>query len=166
MIRFDSEAELETHELGRSLLLMLRDDDIGLHAPPLPLPLAATVNPFDAIRSRLAALDSAFVSLQAQVLPVVGYAAKFYRVCVLVLVLSNTMSSMTYLFVQLSFQWKYFFLDKLCRLHVGLLFPPLPYRLLSSSILCHCFWPALVLLLGLSADFHFGLHVCSPPHCL
>ena len=47
MLRFDSEAELETHELGRSLLHMLRDDDIGLRVPPPPLcgsPLQSTLS--------------------------------------------------------------------------------------------------------------------------
>jgi hypothetical protein len=29
MLRFDSEADLETHDLGRSLLLMLRSDGPG-----------------------------------------------------------------------------------------------------------------------------------------
>lgn len=46
MLQFDSEAELETHELGRSLLHMLRDDDIGLRVPP-PLcgsPLQSTLS--------------------------------------------------------------------------------------------------------------------------
>ena len=99
-------------------------------------------------------------------LPVVGYPAKFSRVCVLVMVLSNTLSAMTYLFVQLSFQWKFLILDNLCRPHVGLMFAPLTYWHLSSNILCPSFLPAIVLLLGLSADFHLGLHVCSPPHCL
>jgi hypothetical protein len=36
MRRFDSESVLETHELGRSLLLMLRDEDDGLRVLPPP----------------------------------------------------------------------------------------------------------------------------------
>ena len=30
LVRFDSEAELESHELGRALLFMIRNDDSGL----------------------------------------------------------------------------------------------------------------------------------------
>lgn len=69
---FDSEAELDTHELGRSLLLVLPDDDIVLQVLP-PRQLAAAVNPFDAIGSRLAAIDNAFHSLQPHVDPVVDF---------------------------------------------------------------------------------------------
>lgn len=34
MLRFDSEADLATHDLGRSLLLMLHDDDAGMQIVP------------------------------------------------------------------------------------------------------------------------------------
>ena len=67
MLRFDSEADLESHELGRSLLLMIRDEDIGLQVPPPRVHFSTPVNPFDAIRSRLAAVDIAFEALQPQV---------------------------------------------------------------------------------------------------
>lgn len=72
MVRFDSEASLEMHELGRSLLLMIRDDDIGLQFPPTHQESVAPSNPFDAIRGRLAAVDLAFQSLHAQVNAHVG----------------------------------------------------------------------------------------------
>lgn len=65
--RFDSEAELQSHELGRSMLRMVRDDDDGLHEL-LPRPLSTpAANPFDAIRTSLAAVDTAFQGLQPQV---------------------------------------------------------------------------------------------------
>ena len=67
MIRFDSEAQLQTHVLGGALLLMLRDDNAGLEMPAHRMQFEARVNPFDAIRSRLSALDFAFQGLQPHV---------------------------------------------------------------------------------------------------
>lgn len=67
MLRFDSEADLETHVLGRSLLLMLRNDDVGLEMCPQRMHFDAPVNPFEDIRSRLDAVDLAFRGLQPQV---------------------------------------------------------------------------------------------------
>lgn len=73
MRRFDSEFELETHVLGRALLLMVRDDDDGLGMSTRHVRVAAPMNPFEAIRSRLSAVDVAFQGLHAQVhLDVVG----------------------------------------------------------------------------------------------
>lgn len=67
MRRFDSEAELQSHDLGRSMLQIVRDDDVGLHQL-LPRSLdAPTPNPFAAIRSSLAAVDAAFQGMQPQV---------------------------------------------------------------------------------------------------
>ena len=75
--RFDSVAELESHDLGRSLLFMVRDDDDGFrsyserrHAKPAH---PTNVDAFAAVRQRLAAVDLAFQGLQAQVHIVVGY---------------------------------------------------------------------------------------------
>jgi hypothetical protein len=75
--RFEDVPELESHALGRSLLLMVRDDDDGLrsyyerqNAEPLP---PTAVDAFDVVRQRLAAVDLAFQGLQPQVLIVVGY---------------------------------------------------------------------------------------------
>lgn len=69
MERFDSQASLETTELGRNLLLMLRDDDVGLQFRTQRQESLAIPNPFAAIRGRLAAVDRAFQGLHAQVLP-------------------------------------------------------------------------------------------------
>ena len=67
MLRFDSEAALETHVLGRSLFLMVRDDDVGLEILPPRQNTVLPVNPFDAIRARLAEVDVALQTLHAQV---------------------------------------------------------------------------------------------------
>lgn len=60
MLCFDSERELETYELGRSLLLMLRDDDDGMDFSTHRLHLDVPSNPFDAIRGRIADIDLVF----------------------------------------------------------------------------------------------------------
>ena len=67
MLRFDSELELESHELGRSLLFMIRDDDMGFNTLPTHSGIDAPTNPFDEIRERLAAVDSAILDLHPQV---------------------------------------------------------------------------------------------------
>jgi hypothetical protein len=67
MPRFDSERELETHELGRSLLCMLRDEQMGLQSVPQADVLPVRENPFDLIRDRLAATEFAIRHLQPQV---------------------------------------------------------------------------------------------------
>ena len=67
MVRFDSEAELESHELGRSLLFMVRDDANGLDVLPRSMPHVAAYNPFDAVRERLAAASHAILGLHQQV---------------------------------------------------------------------------------------------------
>jgi hypothetical protein len=80
MERFDSVFELETHDLGQSLLRMVRDEDDGLlayserrHAEPSP---NRRTDPFGAVRARLAAVDLAFQGLQAHVLIVLGFSKK------------------------------------------------------------------------------------------
>ena len=65
--RFDSESELESHELGRSLLSMIRDEDIGHDILPHREHIVAAANPFDGIRERLAAAALAIHNLQPQV---------------------------------------------------------------------------------------------------
>jgi hypothetical protein len=67
MLRFDSEVELASHGLGRSLLFMVRDEDamIGEFQQHIQSPPRA--NPFDALRHRLAAVDLAYRDLHAQV---------------------------------------------------------------------------------------------------
>lgn len=68
MQRFDSESQLETHVLGRALLLMLRDDDGGMEMSSRRMQFEAPLDPFAAIRIRIAAVDTAFQALQPQVL--------------------------------------------------------------------------------------------------
>ena len=67
MLRFDSEDELESHELGRSLLCMVRDEDAGFVGFPVHAQAVQRANPFDDIRHRLAAVDVAMQGLHAQV---------------------------------------------------------------------------------------------------
>lgn len=68
MLRFDSERELETHELGRSLLGMIQNDDTGIDGVHRLLEFGIQANPFDALRTRLAAAETAIRLLQPQVL--------------------------------------------------------------------------------------------------
>ena len=67
MLRFDSERELQSHELGRSLLFMIRDEDMGFETMARSNAVIAPTNPFDAVRERLAAADFAIRDLHAQV---------------------------------------------------------------------------------------------------
>ena len=67
MLRFDSEVELEAHELGRSLLFMVRDDDMGLNSLPQRIRPMSQTNPFDVVRERLSAVGSAIRDLHPQV---------------------------------------------------------------------------------------------------
>ena len=77
MLRFDNERELESHELGQSLLMMLRDDDDnGLDRLPSRIHSNVAPNPFDAIRAGLAAVDIAFRGIQPQVHAVVELCGK------------------------------------------------------------------------------------------
>jgi hypothetical protein len=68
MLRFDSERELETHELGRSLLGMIQNDDTGIDGVHRLLEFGIQANPFDALRTRLVAAETAIRELQPQVL--------------------------------------------------------------------------------------------------
>ena len=67
MLRFDSELELESHELGRSLLFMVRDDGVGFENVPRHVPLAEPANPFELVRERLAAAGTAIRGLHQKV---------------------------------------------------------------------------------------------------
>ena len=67
MLRFDSETELETHELGRSLLLMIRTDGIVGDCTPSSVPRAVRLNPFATLRERLHTAAQAILELQTQV---------------------------------------------------------------------------------------------------
>ena len=72
MRRFDSEAHLESHELGRSLLFMVRDDGDGLDSLPRLSPINQPLDPFSVVRERLAAVDFALHGLHPQVHPLSG----------------------------------------------------------------------------------------------
>jgi hypothetical protein len=67
MLRFESEAELQTHEPGRSLLMMLRDDERPLQDLPRQTAVDTPANLFDVLRNRLAAADLAIRELNPQV---------------------------------------------------------------------------------------------------
>lgn len=67
MHRFDSETKLESHELGRSLLFMIRNDDAEMGGLPMQARNSPIANPFNAIRERLATVDTAIRDLNAQV---------------------------------------------------------------------------------------------------
>ena len=99
MHRFDSESVLDTHALGRSLLLMLRDEDVGLRDLPAPLHFTAEVNPFEEIRSRLHAVDTAFQGLRPQVCLVVDCLVQFFGCWVDIVPLYSTSSAASYVFV-------------------------------------------------------------------
>jgi hypothetical protein len=70
MLRFDSESELQSHDLGRSLLSMVREEDAGLDILPLRATLPPQPSPFDLVRDRLAAAALAIRTLRTQVHPV------------------------------------------------------------------------------------------------
>ena len=67
MVRFDSEAKLGSHELGRSMLQMLHGDEGGLQIVPPPVLMPPPVSPFTAIRFTFAAMDVALQAMRPQV---------------------------------------------------------------------------------------------------
>ena len=68
MVRFDCEAELSSHDLGRSMLAMLHaDDDDAPRLLPAGVHMPARVSPFDAIRTSLAAMDVTLQTMRPQV---------------------------------------------------------------------------------------------------
>ena len=67
MERFDSEAEMESSVLGRSLLCLVRDEDDGLHSLSRRMQTVATPNPFQDVRARLATAGLAIQALHPQV---------------------------------------------------------------------------------------------------
>lgn len=75
MLRFDSEADLKSHELGRSLLFLVRDEDGDLDGLPTLHRIERTANPFEVVRERLAAVSLAIQDLQPQVHLVSDYSA-------------------------------------------------------------------------------------------
>ena len=80
MHRFDDEGELQSHELGCSLLCMLQDDDVsfgGLHQHLEPVVHA---NPFEELRHRLAAVGTAIHDLHPHVHERACYCCEMHRV--------------------------------------------------------------------------------------
>lgn len=81
MLRFDSEAELESDDLGRALLFMIRNDEDGLPASTPDIQREAApdlvAGPFELLRGRLAPAGAAIQTLQPQVLAVIGYKIEF-----------------------------------------------------------------------------------------
>lgn len=71
MCRFDSELELESHELGRSLLFMIRDDDEGFFGMLQPPSVHVAANPFADVNERLSAAAMAIRDLHPQVIMLV-----------------------------------------------------------------------------------------------
>lgn len=67
MHRFDSETDLESHELGQSLLFMICDEDAHFNRLPMGVPNVYRGNPFVAIRERLAVVGMAIHDLRLQV---------------------------------------------------------------------------------------------------
>ena len=67
MHRFDSESELQSTELGRSLLCMLEDDDVGFGGFDRQPEHVVRDDPFAGIRDKLAAVGTAIQTLQHQV---------------------------------------------------------------------------------------------------
>ena len=66
----DSEAVMESHELGRSLLFMVGHEDVGFDSLPHLSPVEPRINPFEVVRERLAAVDLALHGLHPQVHPI------------------------------------------------------------------------------------------------
>ena len=164
MHRFDDESVLETHELGRSLLLMLRDEDIGLQILPPPSHFALAANPFDAIRSRLQAVDNAFHALRPQVHLVLLCCRQFYGCFVDVVPLGSVFLAASYVFVQEEFNGKFSLAVLPSLVHVRAI------NIASSGIQYFVFFSlqAFVHLFGLrpACSRVFSLvGISLPPHC-
>ena len=83
MHRFDSQHELESHALGRSLLAMLADEGGCFESAPEEAPIAARPSPFDSVRERLAAAASTIrhLEVQAYLLACPSAVFEFYTGC-------------------------------------------------------------------------------------
>lgn len=81
MERFDSVAELQSHDLGRSLLFMVQDEGDDFRAyferRNAESVTHANTDAFDAVRASLAAVDIAFQGLQPQVHILLGFVKGF-----------------------------------------------------------------------------------------
>lgn len=143
MHRFDHERELQSHELGRSLLFMIRDDEAGLESLYRRSQPAAPQNPFDAVRAGLAAVGATFVGLrpQQQVAPALCAA------CTLRGVYFNEIVG------RLAIRWVFFLIPSTAC--VVLASVMLPHR--------HCTDPPLVSRLCLRCSLHCFMF-CAPAH--
>ena len=149
MLRFDSEAALETHVLGRSLFLMVRDDDVGLEILPPHQNTVSPVNPFDAIRARLAEVDVALQTLHAQVQLNVDYFLCIAAAGVHHLPPAEAVCMFTVFYLQHSLEFNFF---------TQTVSPPSPGNAVSAPSPCWCLHSiALVLtcdFIGLSMGYH------------
>ena len=89
MLRFESVSELESHELGRNLLYMVRDDDDGIVSVPLPVPCIGAASPFDVVRERLASAALAIRGLRPQVNHPCLYGLGTSRSCLALIVVTT-----------------------------------------------------------------------------
>lgn len=67
MLRFDSEVQLQSHELGRPLLSMIGSEGAEFECLPQSLSIPPRPNPFQGVRERLALAALAIQDLNAQV---------------------------------------------------------------------------------------------------
>ena len=75
MLRFDSEEELQSHALGQSLLFMVGHDEDGVDNLPRLDTVEAPIDPFLAVRERLAVAGSAIQGLLQHVPPFLHYSS-------------------------------------------------------------------------------------------
>ena len=129
MLRFDSEAALETHVLGCSLLLMVRDGDVGLEILPPRQNTVSPVNPFDAIRARLAEVDVALQTLHAQVQLNVDYFLCIAAAGVHHLPPAEAVCMFTVFYLQHSLEFNFF---------TQTVSPPSPGNAVSAPSPCWC----------------------------
>lgn len=80
MLRYDSELELGSHDLGRSLLCTLRNDNVELGGLPRQTELPVRANPFAGLTERLSKAAMAIRDLHAQVQPLSGPCSAFLLV--------------------------------------------------------------------------------------
>ena len=64
MLRFDSESELRSHELGRSLLCMIQNDNTDFDGVHGLVESAVQANPFTELTARLSAAKVTLRGLQ------------------------------------------------------------------------------------------------------
>ena len=72
MLRYESESELETHELGRTLMCMLRSERVDHECLPRREAPLTRPSPFDVVRERLEAASVAFQDLRVLEQPVLA----------------------------------------------------------------------------------------------